>query len=219
MTDNALPWTVALDTPLQAVLDEPSPHPLLVRALTGVLAWQTRCETTVRRALLATRTAPQFVAALLALGATATIRGEDGAGEVSLEALLQDGRVRQADHVRVHTLRGKRWGEARVARTPTDEPIVAAFALVELADGTVRQARVALTGAWREPARLAKAPGRMVGGPCDHAHIAQVGIAVCDEVAPAGDFRGSEAYRRAMAGVVTRRALSACLRRDGGADE
>jgi CO/xanthine dehydrogenase FAD-binding subunit len=219
VTDSNLPWTIAPDVPLQAVLDDPARPPLLASALTGVLAWQTRNETTVHRGLLATRIAPQFVASLLALGATVTLDGEGGSEELPLEALLEEGRVREASLLRVYAPPGTRWGEARVARTPTDAPIVAAFALVELANGTVRQARVALTGAWREPARLAEAPSRLVGNPFDPAHIAEVGIAVCDEVAPVGDFRGSEAYRRAMAGVVTRRALCACLRRNGGADE
>jgi CO/xanthine dehydrogenase FAD-binding subunit len=38
-----------------------------------------------------------------------------------------------------------------------------------------------------------------------------VANAIEGEVAPEGDFRGSEEYRRAMAGVLTRRALEQCL--------
>jgi CO/xanthine dehydrogenase FAD-binding subunit len=217
--DRAFPWTVDVDSPLQAVLDDSACPPLLAPALTGVLAWQTRNETTVRRALMATRVAPQFVAALLALGATVTLDRVDGRLELELQALLHDGGVREASIVRVNVSDGTRWGEARVSRTPTDEPIVAAFAVVEMAHGTVREARVALTGAWREPARLADAPNRLVGGPLDEANIAVVGAAVCAEAAPVGDFRGSEDYRRAMAGVMARRALTACLHWNGEADE
>jgi CO/xanthine dehydrogenase FAD-binding subunit len=46
--------------------------------------------------------------------------------------------------------------------------------------------------------------------------IRAVATAVEDEVEPEGDFRGSEEYRRAMAGVLTRRALEQCLEKETG---
>jgi CO/xanthine dehydrogenase FAD-binding subunit len=208
-------WSVDADAPLQSALDRPDTPPLLRQALTGVLSWQTRNETPVRRTLTSPRVAPQWAAALLALGATVTVEGDGRSTEVPVELVLQ----RQAKGVvsALHVELGSvRWGEARVARTPADEPIVSAIAVVGLDDDVVRQARVALTGAWPEPARLAKAPDRLVGGPLDAEHIQAVADGVAEEVAPRGDFLGSEAYRRAMAGVTTRRALEACLRREVG---
>ncbi|HUX76565.1 MAG TPA: hypothetical protein VMY40_08010 [Anaerolineae bacterium] len=221
-------WSVDADAPLQSVLDRPDTPPLLRQALTGVLSWQTRNETPVRRTLTSPRLAPQWAAALLALGATVTIEGDDGPAEVPLESLLQ----RQAEglvsalHVELGSVR---WGEARVARTPADEPIVSAVAVVDIDNpstsdprsasgqgGVVRRARVALTGAWPEPARLAKAPARLVGGPLDAERIQAVADGVAEEVDPRGDFLGSEGYRRAMASVTTRRALEACLRQEVG---
>jgi CO/xanthine dehydrogenase FAD-binding subunit len=213
-------WSIDADVPLQAVLDSPGCHPLLRQMLTGVISWQIRNEKLVRRALTSPRVAPQWVAALLALGATVTVEGENGRADVPLEALLQrraEGKV-SALHVPLpsappHGVR-QRWGEARVARTPTDEPIVSAVAVVELDNGAVRQARVALTGVWPEPVRLAEAPSQLTGGPLDEGRIRAVAEAVEKEVAPKGDFRGSEEYRRAMAGVLTRRALEGCLHQE-----
>ncbi len=124
-------WSVVADAPLQSVLDSPECPPLLRQTLTGVLSWQTRNETPVRRALTSPRIAPQWVAALLALGATVTVEGDAGSAEVPLEVLLQrkaEGRV-SALYVGVG---GVMWGEAHVARTPADEPIVAAVAVVEM---------------------------------------------------------------------------------------
>ena len=69
---------------------------------------------------------------------------------------------------------------------------------------------MALTGVWEVPVRLAKAPLALVGGPLDEDTIAAVAAAVEAEVAPQGDFLGSEEYRRAMANVLTRRALEQC---------
>ena len=208
-------WSVDADAPLQSVLDRPDTPPPLRQALTGVLSWQTRNETPVRRTLTAPRLAPQWAAALLALGATVTVEGDDGPMEVPVESVLR----RQAKGVvsALHVELGSaRWGEARVARTPADEPIVSAIAVVGMDNDVVRQARVALTGAWPEPARLAEAPARLVGGPLDAEHIRAVADGVAEEVVPRGDFLGSEEYRRAMAGVTTRRALEECLRQEVG---
>jgi carbon-monoxide dehydrogenase medium subunit len=208
-------WSVDADAPLQSVLDRPDTPPPLRQALTGVLSWQTRNETPVRRTLTSPRLAPQWAAALLALGATVTIEGDDGPAEVPLESLLQ----RQAEGLvsALHVEMGNvRWGEVRVARTPADEPIVSAAAVIDVQGGVVQQARVALAGAWPEPARLAKAPARLAGGPLDAEHIQAVADGVVEEVDPRGDFLGSEEYRRAMAGVLTRRALEKCLRQEVG---
>ena len=138
-----------------------------------------------------------------------------GPADIPLGAMLQrraEGKV-SALHVMV---RGVRWGEAHVARTPADDSIVAAVAVVEIDGDVVRQARVALTGVWPELVRLAEAPAQLIGGPLDEERIRAAAEAVEEEVAPRGDFRGSEEYRRAMAGVLTRRALEKCLGQELG---
>jgi CO/xanthine dehydrogenase FAD-binding subunit len=204
-------WRIDADAPLQAIVEQDECPPMLCDTLSGALSWQTRNETAVRRALASPRIAPQWVAALLVLGATVTVDGEEGPSQVALREVLAHagGRV-SALHVAPGSP-GTRWGEAHVARTPADPPIVAAFATVVLADELVGSARVALTGVWPEPARLAAAPASLIGGALDAASIATVAEAVAVEVAPKGDYRGSEEYRRTMAGVLTRRALAQCL--------
>jgi len=220
-------WTIVTDAPLQSVLDRPDAPPLLRQTLTGALSWQTRNETPVRKALKSPRIAPQWMAALLALGATVTVEGESGPEEVALA--VGTGLLRP-HALHVPRAEGTRWGAAHVGRTPADEPIVAAVAVVEMTGpstgpsassgqssgqgGVVQQARVALTGVWPEAVRLAEAPARLVGGPLDETSIRAVAEAVVMEVAPTGDFMGSEGYRRAMAGVLTRRALEQCLHQE-----
>ena len=205
-------WSIDANAPLQSVLDSPECPPLLRQTLTGALSWQARNETPVRRTLTAPRVAPQWAAALLALGATVTAEADDGPAEISLETLLQHRAEGKVSALHIPPIGGeKRWGEAHVARTPADDPIVMAVAVVEVDDSTVHQARVALTGVWPEPVRLAKAAAQLMGGPLDEEHMRAVAEAVEEEVAPRGDFQGSEEYRRAMAGVLTRRALAGCL--------
>jgi aerobic-type carbon monoxide dehydrogenase small subunit (CoxS/CutS family) len=188
-----------VDRSLQSVFDDPACPQTLRQALTGPLSWQVRNETSVRKTLASPRVAPRWVAALMALGAT--VITDDG--EVPLA---------EADAAKACTLSvkldGLCFGEASVARTPADEPIVAAAAAVRLEGGVVKEARVALTGAWPEVVRLAEAPARLVGGPLDAERIQAVADAVQQEADPQGDFLGSAEYRRAMAGVLTRQALS-----------
>jgi putative selenate reductase molybdopterin-binding subunit len=192
-------WSIDVDRSLQSVFADPACPQVLRQTLTGPLSWQVRNETSVRQALTSPRVAPQWVAALLALGAT--VGTDDG------ELPLAEADVAQARTLRV-ALDGLHWGEARVARTPSDEPIVAAIAAVRVEDGVVQEARAALTGVWPEAVRLAEAPAQLVGGPLDAERIQAVADGVAQEVDPQGDFRGSEEYRRAMAGALTRQALS-----------
>jgi CO/xanthine dehydrogenase FAD-binding subunit len=80
---------------------------------------------------------------------------------------------------------GGRGAAERVARTPADDPIVAAVARV----GDDGEVRLALCGVGNRPVLLF---------PSD-----------LDTLAPPGDFRGSAAYRREMAALLTRRVLAA----------
>jgi CO/xanthine dehydrogenase FAD-binding subunit len=208
-------WSIEASASLQAVLDHPDSPQLLRQTLTGVLAWQTRNETTIDRALRARRIAPEWVAALLALGAMVEVEAEDSSAEMPLETMIAEkatGAVLSLA-VPVDGL-GRRVGSARVARTPTSTPVATAFATLDLENGVVIAARVALTGVWPEAARLAEAPSDLIGAPLDRERVQAVADAVTSEVDPPDDFLGSAAYRRAMAGVLTRRALENCL--EGG---
>jgi CO/xanthine dehydrogenase FAD-binding subunit len=87
---------------------------------------------------------------------------------------------------------------ARVARSPLDQAIVAAAAVV-----TPAAARVAVAGTSPAPFVVEAQTG---------AEPAATVVALIDAVAahsaPQGDYRGSAAYRRAMAEVLARRALT-----------
>lgn len=209
-------WTVHPDASLQSMLDEPSCPPPVRRALTSIHSRQVRNETSVRRTVRAWQLMPQWTAALLVLGTTVTLDAEGGSGEVEMDALIR--RKVEGDITALHipTLDASTvWGEAHVARTSSDEPIVAAFAVLRMNGGAVEVARVALTGVWSEAVRLAAAADGLIGGSLSRDRILDVAAAVEREVEPVGDYLGSEAYRRAMAGVVARRALQACLEQGG----
>ncbi len=212
-------WTVDPARSLQSVLDDPLCPPLGRRGLKGTHSWQIRNEVTVYRTLKASQLMPQWIAALLALGATVTLKGLGGSKDAPLDAWIRGAAKGEvaALHIPVSSA-SVGWGEACVARTPSDEPIVASFAVVEMRGDTVDAARVALTGVWSRAVKLAQAPGALVGGSLTAERIGNVAASIEKEVQPHGDYLGSAAYRRAMAGVLSRRAMEACMRQ-GAADE
>ena len=195
---------------LHEVYQAPDSPDMFSRTLSGPLSWQQRNGITVEEAVLSPNLAPQWIATLLALDTRVTFPGEEG--------LLMDyphwamARAEQFSCLKIPLdVTGRVWGEAHVSRTPADQPIVTAIAVVVLTDGIVRRARLALTGTWRQHARLAHAAERLIDRRLSQELIQEVVTNVMEEISPPDDFRGSAEYRRAMAGVLTRRVLEACL--------
>jgi CO/xanthine dehydrogenase FAD-binding subunit len=95
----------------------------------------------------------------------------------------------------------------RVARTPRDQAIVAAAALVEAAESRVRRARIAVGGTFPHPLRIATAEGALAGRRLDAEQL-QIAAQAAQAAPFESDFRASADYRRAMSGVLVRRALA-----------
>lgn len=198
----------------EARLDDVFNHPqcpaFLYSALCGKVSWQKRSEFTVARVLAAPGLAPQLMGALLAWGAGCIL---DDGSERPLESVAAE----PGAHHRVRTLvlplevPGRVWGESRTGSTPEDWSIVWAMAVVDHQEGRIGNARIALSGVWPQSVALAKSAGALAGSSLNDETIRQAADAVAAEANPRGDFRGSAEYRKSMAGVLTRRALQACL--------
>lgn len=201
---------IEAQTTLQEIFEAADSPELLRQTLSGAISWQKRNGTTVAEAVYSPNLVPQWVAALLALGTHVEFPNGDG-------PLVDFLRRTEPHHNHLQALLvplnvpGRVWGEVHVGRTPTDSPIVSVIAVVDLGEEVVRRARLALTGVWRAPARLAEAADLLAGQPLNHATIGQVKDVIEAEVSPPDDFRGTAVYRRAMAGTLTHRALMACL--------
>lgn len=199
---------------LQAIYDAPAYQDLFHRTLGQSICWDERTTVTVDQVVHSPNLAPQWIAALLALGARVVISDEEGGSSILSEHLQHN----IAERGKLVTLRlpievpGRLLGEAHLARTPGDEPIVAAIAAVDLVDNRVRQARLGLTGVWKEPVGLAQAARSLEGELLTKELIQQVSEEVKLEVNPVSDFRGSADYRREMSAVVARRALETCMK-------
>ena len=195
---------------LQTVYQSPNCPEILSKTLIGPLSWQQRNGITVEEALLSPNLAPQWLAALLAFGAKVTFpKGEGLPSDFPHGARVHAGKF---SILKIpFGVPGRVWGEAHVGRTPADQPIATAIAVVDLEEGFVRRARLVLTGTWHEHAHLAHAVEQLINHKLSQGIIQEVAIAVEEEVSPPDDFRGSAEYRRAMAGTLSRRALEQCM--------
>jgi CO/xanthine dehydrogenase FAD-binding subunit len=88
--------------------------------------------------------------------------------------------------------------------------------LLDIDDGRVREARIAIGACSAAAKRVAAAEARLIGAPAR----AGLGEALTDgdfaSLSPIDDVRATALYRRQTALVVTRRALDACLRGEAG---
>jgi CO/xanthine dehydrogenase FAD-binding subunit len=88
---------------------------------------------------------------------------------------------------------------------------VGAVAVVETDGGVVKETRVAMTGVWKRTGGMAQAPAQLAGKPLDAEAIEAVAQAIAAETSPRSNYLGSEEYRRAMAIVTSRDALTQCM--------
>lgn len=96
-----------------------------------------------------------------------------------------------------------------VARTPSDKPIVCVVAAARIENGIARAVRLALGGVAETALRAHAAEQMLEGQSLDAARIEAAARGAAQDLAPPDDFRGSAEYRREMARVLMRRAVSA----------
>ena len=96
-----------------------------------------------------------------------------------------------------------------LARREGDFAIVGVAAVLAIEGDEVRHCRLALSGVGSTPVRARGAEELLAGGAADDAAIAAAARKVAEEIDPPGDIHGSADYRRKVAGVLVRRALSA----------
>lgn len=107
------------------------------------------------------------------------------------------------------------WGGAFVELSERrgDFAIVAVGAAVALAEGRIREARIACAGATATPVRAPAAEAVLLGAPLATADAAAAGRALAGDRPAFSDIRASAAYRRHLLAVLGRRAVArACAR-------
>jgi CO/xanthine dehydrogenase FAD-binding subunit len=94
--------------------------------------------------------------------------------------------------------------------------VVGAAALVTVAGGTIRDARLALTAVAPTIVRAPEAEAVLIGAPASRDTFAAAGRAAAAAASPIDDVRASADYRRAMLAVVVARVLAAAAARAAG---
>lgn len=89
-------------------------------------------------------------------------------------------------------------------------------AAVTLEKGSVRRARIGITGAAAKPSRAASAEAALEGGPATADRIAGAAAKAADGLTCLEDLVASAEYRAHLVTVMARRALEAAVRRAGG---
>jgi len=162
-----------------------------------------------------------LVAALLACDAVLVLYGQSGTQEMSLADFLPRRVYALAAPALITGLivaqPANRSGTAlaTVARTPADAPIVLAVASLTMDDGRCADVRLALGGVAKTPLRLPEVEAMLTGQTLTPALSAAASRRAAALVHPTGDFQGSAEYRRAMAEILTGRALREAWERAG----
>ena len=108
------------------------------------------------------------------------------------------------------------WGFAEVARRSGDFALAAVAATLTLRDGTIAEARVAMTGVDETAKRATEAEALLVGSTLTPELIDAAVAAVRADVSPPTDLHASAEYRRHLIGVLVGRALADAWRRAQG---
>lgn len=161
--------------------------------------------------------------ALLCLGASFVLQGEQqrtvdaatlfaqppsrllGQGELLVEVVVPD------------APEGSGSAFLKQIRTDTDHSLASAAAQVTLVDGKVSEASIAVGAVRGLPQQLSGAAESLVGQAPDEAALAEAGRLAAQEAKVMADYRATTDYRKQLLGVMVEDALSAAVKRAGGA--
>jgi carbon-monoxide dehydrogenase medium subunit len=176
---------------------------------------QVRNRGTIGGSLVHGDPAADMPAVLLATEGTVTLRGGGGTREVAAADLFEDflttavGPDEILTEIRMPVMAGYGFGYHKFNRRQEDWAMVAACALVKkAADGTCEDVRIGLTHMGSVPLRATAAEQALRGRPLDADSIAAAADDAAEGTNPPADLNASAEYKRHLARVLTRRALS-----------
>jgi carbon-monoxide dehydrogenase medium subunit len=159
--------------------------------------------------------ASDMPAVLLAAEGTMVIRGDGGEREVAagdffedyLTTAVRDGEILTS--IRLPALDGYGHAYEKFNRRREDWAMVAVCALVKRAgDGSCEDVRIGLTNMGSVPLRATAAEAALRGQPLDAARVAAAAEQAAEGTDPPGDLNATPEYKRHLARVLCRRALT-----------
>jgi CO/xanthine dehydrogenase FAD-binding subunit len=185
----------------------------------------TRAMGTIGGNLMNASPAAETTAPLVVLGAEVTLRASGGASRTVAVADLANGPghtlARQGELLTQVTVPAPADGSGSAYirlefRRAMEIAVVGAAALVTVEDGTIRDARIALTAVAPTVVRATEAEAILRGAAASRETFAAAGRAAAAAASPIDDVRASADYRRAMLAVVVARVLAAAVGRATG---
>lgn len=198
-----------------AVVEHTPELGLLARAASTIADPQVRNRGTIGGSLVHGDPASDLPAVVLAAEASFTVAGPGGAQRTIAAAdMFQDylttavGEQEVLTEVRVPALDGYGFGYQKFNRRAEDWAMVAACALVRVEGGQVADVRVGLTNMGSTPLRASAVEAALRGQPASAEAIAAAAEKADEGTDPPGDLNASPDYKRHLARVLTRRALT-----------
>jgi CO/xanthine dehydrogenase FAD-binding subunit len=185
--------------------------PLLSQAAAGIGGWAVRNMATVGGNLFNQAPYGDLCTALLALDARLKVENRVGARLISLEQFLKEGRVLAPDElvteIQIPRPQGKAVYRKFGRRAANAATIVTVAAVLDVADGIVQAARIALGGADSVTIRSGPAEESLLGKALDEESIVAAAAAAADASNPVTDPVATAWYRRRMVAVQLAHAL------------
>jgi carbon-monoxide dehydrogenase medium subunit len=190
--------------------------PLLAEAARRVATIRIRTMATIGGAVAHADPNQDLPPALIALGARVKLRSADGERQIPVDQFFTGYYETQAKPDEIVTeiempaaRPGSGWAYLKfLPQTADDYATVAVAAMLRLDGGRIADARVALGAAASTPLRAAAVEQALRGQAPTAAVIERAASAAASIVDPISDFRGSADYKRDMAVVFVRRALT-----------
>jgi carbon-monoxide dehydrogenase medium subunit len=192
--------------------------PMLAETAAAIGDQQVRNRGTIGGSLAHADPAADYPAAMLALDADILIAGAKGTRVVKASKFFKGlftvdlGPDEVVTAVRFAPIKTAAY--AKLHQRASHFAIVGVAAALEISDGTIKDARIGVTGATPSAKRLTKVEQQLSGKKPSAETIAAASKDAGAELKDLnGDLHASEDYRRAMVTVFTRRALGAALAR------
>ncbi len=188
---------------------------LVSKAASLIADRQVRNRGTVGGSLAHGDTAADLPAVLMACEGEVTAQGPNGQRTIAAGDLFQDFLTTALEHdevlteVRLPSMEGWSFGYEKFNRRAEDWAMVAVCALVKKAgDGSCEDVRIGLTHMGSTPLRATPAEDALRGGSLDEDAVGAAAEQAAEGTEPPGDLNATPDYKRHLARVLTRRALT-----------
>lgn len=196
--------------------------PLIAETMPWVAHRAIRTRGTVLGSIAHGDPAAEMPAVVIATGATLVATSVSGQREITADDFFQgylDTALRSDEILTEVTFPA--WPEhaagsvVEVARRHGDYALVGLVTRLELDGDSITDASLAFFGAASTAIRVTAAEQALIGKPCSTDTFAAAATIVSSELQPPADIHGTTAYRKHLAGTLTRRGLDAAVAKIG----